>query len=87
MVLERQERGVITDAADACVQQEEALIFNRKETLKHTLVGYFGAELNESAEERRAERRRGRQDGRQMEESAELNHLQSSEALSDSRVT
>lgn len=36
LALERQEKGVITDAADACVQQEEALIFNRKETLKHT---------------------------------------------------
>lgn len=41
LVLERQEKGVLSDAADACVQQEEALIFNRKETLKHTYSRLF----------------------------------------------
>lgn len=71
----------------ACCRRKLS-IFIRKETVKHTSSRLFWCrELNESAEEERPAGRTA--DGRREErgeESAELNYLQSSEALSDSRV-
>lgn len=74
---------MITDAADACVAVgEEALRLHQEGSGETHSRLFWCRELNESAEEERPSGRTA--DGwreERGEESAELNHLQSSEAL------